>query len=406
MPAFHYHAIDDKGKSRKGVLEGDSAKMVRQQLRELSLIPLEVTAIERDSITVNRSPQQTRRGKLSASELALATRQLATLIQAGLPVEQALGAVANQNENVRTRHILSALRARVMEGHSLAAALADFPRAFPELYRATVEAGEQSGFLGPVLERLADYTEARQQLQGTILKAIIYPVTLTIVAFSVVIGLLTYVVPQVVQVFETGKQKLPALTTGLIALSDFLKSYGWILALLIVAGMMGLRILLKDPRVRYRFHAFYLTLPLVKRLIRGIESARFMRTFSILVGSGVPILQALHISGAVLSNLPMREAVLRAAVRVSEGASIAHAMDESKRFPPMVIQLIASGEASGRLDQMLERAAISQEREAQTLIAILLSLFEPLLILTMGAVVLVIVLAILLPIFELNQLVK
>ena len=406
MPAFHYHAIDDKGKSRKGVLEGDSAKMVRQQLRELSLIPLEVTAIERDSIAVNRSPQQTRRGKLSASELALATRQLATLIQAGLPVEQALGAVANQNENVRTRHILSALRARVMEGHSLAAALADFPRAFPELYRATVEAGEQSGFLGPVLERLADYTEARQQLQGTILKAIIYPVTLTIVAFSVVIGLLTYVVPQVVQVFETGKQKLPALTTGLIALSDFLKSYGWILALLIVAGMMGLRILLKDPRVRYRFHAFYLTLPLVKRLIRGIESARFMRTFSILVGSGVPILQALHISGAVLSNLPMREAVLRAAVRVSEGASIAHAMDESKRFPPMVIQLIASGEASGRLDQMLERAAISQEREAQTLIAILLSLFEPLLILTMGAVVLVIVLAILLPIFELNQLVK
>jgi general secretion pathway protein F len=302
--------------------------------------------------------------------------------------------------------MLMAVRSRVMEGHSLAAGLSDFPQAFPELYRTTVEAGEQSGHLERVLERLADYTEGRQRMRQKIQLALFYPALLTLVALLVVGGLMTYVVPQVVQVFENIGQELPVLTRTLIAISDFLRDYGFAILVLCVLLVFLFSYLLRNEQIRRRFHRLMLSIPMVSRLERGLNTGRFARTFSILTASGVPVLESMRISAQVMSNLPMREAVDIASARVREGAGIANALEKSGYFPPMTIQLISSGEASGRLEDMLERAAINQESEIETLIAALLGLFEPLLILFMGSVVLIIVLAILLPIFDLNQLVQ
>jgi general secretion pathway protein F len=293
-----------------------------------------------------------------------------------------------------------------MEGHTLAAGLSDFRNVFPELYRTTVEAGEQSGHLDRVLERLADYTESRQQMRQKIQLAVFYPAMLTVVAILVVGGLMTYVVPQVVQVFENIGQKLPGLTLGLIATSDFLRAWGLLLIILVVLGVVGFSYLLRSEAFRRRFHQFLLKVPLIGRIVGGLNTGRFARTLSILTASGVPVLEALRISAQVMSNVPMREAVVEATARIREGAGIATALEKSGYFPPMTVHLIASGEASGKLEEMLERAAINQEREIETLIATLLGLFEPMLILIMGAVVLIIVLAILLPIFDLNQLVQ
>lgn len=403
MPAFQYSALDERGRQRKGLIEADTPRMARQLLRERGMSPLgveEVAGQER-----NRS-RQWFRPRISPTDLALITRQLATLVGSGLPLEEALGAVARQAERARLSGLLLAVRARVLEGHTLATALRDFPGVFPELYRATVAAGEQSGHLDVVFERLADYTEARQQMRQKVGLALFYPLLLTGVAILVVAGLLTYVVPQVVQVFSSLNQQLPALTRGLIALSDFLREYGGLLLIGLAAGALGWVYALRRINFRRRVHQTLLKLPLIARLIRGANTARFARTFSILMASGVPVLEALRISAQVMSNLPMREAVEQAAARVKEGASLQKAISNSGYFPPMTVQLIASGEASGRLENMLERAAVQQERETETLIAALLGIFEPMLILLMGGVVLVIVLAILLPIFDLNQLVR
>ncbi len=404
MPAFQYAAIDEGGRTRKGLLEGDTARQVRQLLRERGFTPLTVEEVATREQTHGRWRLLGRR--ISATELALVTRQLATLVNAGFPVEEALGAVARQAEKTRLSSLLLAVRARVLEGHNLANALADFPRVFPELYRATVAAGEQSGHLDVVFERLADYTETRQQMRQKVGLALFYPALLTGVAILIVTGLLVYVVPQVVQVFTNIGQQLPALTRYLIATSDFLRQHG----LLILAGVLlltiGFSYGLRQPAFRQRWHHLLLRLPLLSRLIRGLNTARFARTFSILMASGVPVLEALRISAQVISNLPMREAVEQATVRVKEGTSLNTAIGASGLFPLMTVQLIASGEASGRLETMLERSALQQERETETLIAALLGIFEPVLILTMGMVVLTIVLAILLPIFDLNQLVK
>ncbi len=404
MPAFQYSALDLKGRQRKGLIEADTPRLARQALRERGLNPLgveEVASRER-----RRSGHWwSGRVRISATDLALITRQLATLVGSGLPLEEALGAVAQQAERARLSGLLLAVRTRVLEGHTLATALGDFPQVFPELYRATVAAGEQSGHLDVVFERLADYTEARQQMRQKVGLALFYPLLLTGVAILIVAGLLTYVVPQVVQVFGSLNQQLPALTRGLIALSDFLRQYGWLMLLALAAGAAGWAYALRRVGFRRRVHRVLLRLPLLARLIRGTNTARFARTFSILMASGVPVLEALRISSQVLGNLPMREAVEQAAVRVKEGASLHKAVSASGFFPPMTVQLIASGEASGRLESMLERAAVQQERETETLIAALLGIFEPMLILVMGGVVLVIVLAILLPIFDLNQLV-
>ncbi len=404
MPAFAYTAIDPRGRERKGVAEGDTARQVRSQLREQGLTPLSVEPVLEKERKAGRGPALFRRG-ISATDLALITRQLSTLVRAGLPLEEALQAVARQSERDRVRSMLLAVRSRVLEGHTLADGMGDFPHIFPELYRTTVSAGEQSGHLEVVLERLADYTEARQQMRQKMMLALFYPTILTVMAILVVMALLTYVVPQVVQVFDDMQQELPPLTTGLIATSDFLRDQGIWLLLGLAAAITLWRMLMRSPVWLRRWHRQQLRLPLVARLTRGVNAVRFARTFSILTASGVPVLEALRISAEVLSSLPMRDAVGDAATRVREGSGIARALEASGYFPPMTLHLIASGEQSGKLEEMLERAAVNQERELETTVAALMGLFEPLLILTMGGVVLIIVLAILLPIFNLNDLV-
>jgi general secretion pathway protein F len=404
MGAFEYSALDTRGRESKGVMEGDTARQVRQQLREQGLVPLAVApVVERES--KSGGSLSSRRG-ISATDLALVTRQLATLVRSGLPLEESLRTVARQTEKARIKSMILAVRSRVTEGHPLAVGLGEFPRAFPELYRATVAAGEQSGHLDAVLERLADYTESRQQLRQKIQLALFYPALLTLMALLVTVGLLTYVVPEVVRVFEGIGQQLPFITRALIAVSDFLRDYGlWLLLGIVLAGV-GVRRTLRIPAQRWRFDALTHRLPLVGRLKRGVNTARFARTLSILAASGVPVLEALRIAAQVLSSLPMRASVEDAAARVREGSSLFAALERGGYFPPMTLHLIASGESSGKLEEMLERAAENQERELETTIAAIMGLFEPLLILTMGAMVLVIVLAILMPIFDLNQLVK
>ncbi len=406
MGAFEYTVLDTRGRERKGVLEGDTARQVRQQLREKGLVPLSVEEVaQKEARSRSGGGTLFKRG-VSATDLALITRQLATLVRSGMPLEESLRTVGRQTERARLKSMILAVRSRVMEGHSLASGLGDFPHVFPELFRTTVAAGEQSGHLDIVLERLADYTENRQQMRQKIQLALFYPAILTVVALLVTIALLTYVVPEVVQVFDNIGQELPWLTQALIAVSDFLRDYGLAILVALVGVAVAFSYLRRIPNVRFRLHRLSHRLPLIARLTRGVNTARFARTFSILSASGVPVLEALRISAEVLSNLPMRQAVEHGAERVREGSSISRALEQSGYFPPMTLHLIASGEASGNLDQMLERAATNQERELETVIAALMGLFEPLLILTMGAVVLIIVLAILLPIFDLNQLVQ
>lgn len=403
MGAFEYTAVDPSGKEKKGVIEGDTPRRVRQALRERDLLPLSINEIaEKETSKKQIFPA---RRALSANDLAIITRQIATLVHSGIPLEEALTAVGEQNDKPRIKSVIMGVRAKVMEGHTLADGLADFPKAFPEIYRATVLAGEQSGHLDAVLERLADYTESRQELRQKIMNAMIYPIVLTVLAFSIVSLMLVYVVPKVVGVFANTGQELPALTTGLIALSDFLRDYGVFVLILIGVLAWVARRALQHPGPRRKFHIFLLRLPVVGKLVRGLNTAQFTRTFSILTGSGVPVLESLQISAEVISNLPMRDGVEEAAARIREGAAIGKSLAASGHFPPLCIHLISSGEASGELEMMLGRAAVNQEREMDGLIAALLGILEPALIVGMGGVVLVIVLAILLPIFELNQLV-
>lgn len=403
MGAFEYQALDEAGKQRRGVLEGDTARQVRQKLREQGWIPLEVGEIARQEQSRRRTFSLSRGA--SPQEVALITRQLATLVGSGLPLEESLQAVAQQSEKPRLRRMMTAVRAKVMEGHSLAEGLAGFPRVFSEMYRATVAAGEQTGHLELVLERLADYTESRQHMRQKVQLALFYPIGLLIVAVSVVVLLLTYVVPKVVEVFSDVGQELPGLTKAMIAISAFLRDHGIWLALIIALAVLAFSYALRSQNFRRRVHALLLRLPLVGRLNRGINAGRFARTFAILAGSGVPGLDALRISAQVISNLPMRDAVQDAASRVREGSGISRALERSRQFPPMLLHLISSGEASGRLEQMLERAAVNQERETEGTIASILAVFEPVLILVMGGIVLLIVMSILMPIFQLNQLV-
>ena len=410
MGAFEYIVLDEKGRERKGVAEGDTARQVRQNLREKGLIPLQVNATsQKDSAGSSKgassSSRMFQRG-ISTTELALITRQIATLVQASLPLDEVLTAIANQSEKQRIRSMILSIRAKVMEGHTLAAGLGEFPKVFSDLYRATVDAGEKSGHLDTVLERLADYTENQQELQGKVRQALIYPAFLTVFAIAIVIFLMTNIVPQVVSVFEDIGQDLPGLTISLIAISDFVIAYGVYLLVLIIAIIIGIRTLLKQSRYRERYHRLLLRLPLIQRLVRGLNTALFTRTFSILTGSGVTVIESMRISAQVVGNLPMRNAILQATERVREGSGIKKSLDHSKLFPPMTLQLIASGENSGNLEEMLDRAATQLEREQVTLIAYIVGIFEPAIILTMGVLVLMIVLGILLPIFDLNQLVK
>ncbi len=403
MGAYQYVAIDPLGKERTGVLEGDTPRQVRGLLRERDLIPVEVSEVEGKRAATGQRFSLSR--GLSALDLALMTRQLATLARAGLPLEEALQAVSEQSEKARIKSILLGVRAKVLEGHTLAAGLDDFPNAFPLVYRATVSAGEQAGRLDTVLERLAEYTEARHALRQKVSHAMIYPIVLTGLAISIITLMLVYVVPKVVGVFESTGQTLPVLTRGLIAVSGFLQSYWWLIILGIVAAAFGIRQLFSQEAPRRTLHRWLLQLPVIGRVTRGLNTARFTRTLSILSSSGVPVLEALNISASVVTNLPMRDAVEEATVRVREGGAIGSSLSRSKLFPPMSIHLISSGEASGELDSMLERTASHQENEMDSLLSTMLSILEPALIIFMGFIVLAIVMAILLPIFQLNQLI-
>jgi general secretion pathway protein F len=401
MPAFAYQALDTTGKTQRGVLQGDNARAVRASLRERGLNPLEVAPVE----ATREQAGLFRRG-LSSAQLALLTRQLATLLKAGLPIDEALAALAEQNEDARSRTLVVALRSRVMEGASLATALADAPESFPEIYRASIAAGEQSGRLDQVLSRLADYSEAREALNQKVWAALAYPLLLSIVAIAIVSGLLAYVVPQIVGVFVQMHQTLPWPTRALIALSDFVKDWGWLLLLLVIAAAIGGRLALRAQQVRFAWHRFVLRLPLIGRLTRAANTARCTRTLALLTASAVPLLDSLQIAAQVMPNLPMREAVRRAALKVREGGSFSRSLEDSGYFPPVALRLIASGERAGELEHMLEEAANQQQRELDRWMTVLASVLGPLVILVVGAMVLFIVLAILLPIFNLNQMVK
>lgn len=405
MAAFEYTALGASGKEEKGILEADNARQVRQMLRDAGNMPLTVEAVQ-ESSTSKTNVKASKRGKLKPVDLALVTRQLATLIQAGSPLEEALATASKQTDRNNVKRIMSAVRSKVIEGHSLAAALKSFPNAFPQLYRATVDAGEKSGHLDAVLERLADYTESRQEMQQKVSTAMFYPAILVFMAIAIVSGLLGYVVPKVVTVFQEMDQELPILTQIILGISDFVVNYGLMVLLVFAVAVYIFKRLIRIPAWKMRYHRLLLRLPLIGRLVRATNTARFARTLSILASSGVPILDALSISSEVMQNLPMQQAVKEATVKVREGAPIYKALEQSGYFPPMTVYLIASGEGSGKLDEMLERAATQQERETDTTLTTLLSVFEPILIIIMGIIVLLIVLAILLPIFELNQLVQ
>lgn len=402
MPGFRYQAYSFEGKLHKGVLEADSARQARAALREQGLTPYRVEVIAANDPA---GGARFRPISLSATQLTQLTRALASLLEAGLTVEQSFNALIEQAENERTRQVLAALRGEVIAGNSVAKALESFPNVFSELYRTLVAAGEASGQLPRVLARLADYLEERQQVRGRVALALIYPSIVLLVAVAVVGALLVYVLPQVVQVFQHAHQQLPILTRALIALSGFLQATWLVWLVVVAAAIVSLRWALRRPRTRASIHRLLWRTPGVGRVLRHLDAARLAATLSILVGSRVPILQALEAGTGVMTLIPMREALVTAARGVREGMPLARALGATAAFPPVMVHLIASGETSGRLDEALERAARQQQNDITTRLAAFSALFEPLMILAMGGIVLTIVLAILLPIFQLNQLI-
>ena len=406
MPAFRYEAVDAAGASKKGVVNADSARSARADLRSQGLVPIKVDAI---SAQVDASGATSRRGfgeKLSTTELALFTRQLASLLEAGLTLEQAFTALLEQAERPYVRDLVASIRSEVMGGSSLSDALSRHPRDFQEIYRALVASGEQIGQLSRVLSRLADYIERRNALVQKVKLAFTYPAIVTVVAFLIVIFLLTYVVPQIVSVFANTKQKLPLLTVIMLAISDFVRNYGFIvLGIAIAAGVM-VRKMLQNPDIKLRWHTWLLTAPLYGKFERSLNTSRFASTLAITTGSGVPILRALETSRDTLSNVAMRQLVEQASDSVREGASLARSLSAQKHFPPMLIHMIRAGEITGELPAMLDRAASAQEADLERRTLTIAGLLEPMLILAMGVVVLLIVLAVLMPIIEINQLVR
>lgn len=406
MAAFEYTALNQRGREEKGVLEADSVRQVRQLLRDKGLTPLGVNATR----TREKSDNASRisdwfKPSLSVTDRALVTRQLATLIGAALPVEEALLAVSRQTEKSHIQSMLLTVRSKVLEGFSLAAALAEYPRAFPPLHRATVAAGESAGHLDLVLNRLADFSERQQESASRIRQALVYPVILFVLTVLILSGLLGYVVPDIVEVFEESDQALPFLTTAVIAASEFVVDYGLIVLILTAVIVYGLRRLLQVPAIRLSWDRRILAMPIAGKLSRGTNTAQFASTLSILSSSGVPLVEAMRIAGEVLSNSYLKSHVVEATTRVSEGSSLSAALERSGSFPPMMLHMIGSGESSGELDEMLSRVARHQQQDAEMLMSVLLNLFGPIMLIIMGVAVFVIVMAILLPIISLNQLV-
>ena len=404
MAAFDYQAVDSRGKTKKGVIEGDNARQVRSQLREQGLIPTEVTP------SLEKAKQETNRPsfgqkKISAAELALVTRQLATLVESGLPLEEALMAVAEQCDKDKLKSMIMSVRSKVTEGYGLAESMAEFPSVFDNLFRAMVAAGEKSGHLDNVLNRLADYTEQRQHMKSQLVQALIYPIIMTIIAVSVITVLLVAVVPKIVGQFDHMGQNLPGTTQFLIAVSEFLQSYIlWIVAAIVLA-MVAFKQMLKKPSFQMKVHQHTLSLPIIGKVTRGLNTARFARTLSICTASAVPLLESLKIASAVLTNNFIAEKVQESADKVREGASLHASLKQTKLFPPMMLHMIASGEKSGELESMLGRAADNQDREFEAVVSISLKVFEPALMVSMAGVVLFIVMAIIQPILQLNTLI-
>lgn len=404
MAAFQYTAMNATGSKQKGMIEAESAKHARQLLREKNLMPLDISLAHQKKGKASSFSTLSRKPSVTVKELALITRQTATLLGAGLPVEEVLAAVAEQTEKPRSKGLILSVRSKVLEGHSLATALRDFPDAFSNLYCSTVAAGEKSGHLDIVLQRLADYTEQQHEMRQKIMHALIYPSIMIVVAVGIVGFLLEFVVPKMVSVYSNIGQQLPGMTQVLIAISSGIKIYGLYILLGFIILIFFFRYQMKKSiRFREKVHTLLLRLPIVGNAIKVINTARFSRTFAILSSAGVPVLEAMTISSALIMNLPIRSAVEEAVKRVREGANIHLALKQTTYFPPMSIHLIASGESSGQLENMLERAANNQDNDITQLIATSLALFEPAIILLMGAIVLFIVLAVLLPIFQLDQ---
>jgi general secretion pathway protein F len=406
VPAFRYEAVDPQGSTKKGVVTADSARAARSDLRDQKLVPVLVELI------ANQSGKDARKGRaffgehLSTVELALFTRQLASLLEAGLPLEQAFSALLEQAERVYIRDLIASIRSEILAGAALSDALKQHQHDFADIYCALVASGEQIGQLSRVLSRLADYIERRNALVQKVKLAFTYPAIVTIVAFAIVIFLLTYVVPQIVSVFANTKQKLPLLTVVMLAISDFVRAYGWIVAIVIVGMVILWRRALKNPVIKMRWHTWLLDAPMYGKFERSLNTARFSSTLSITTGSGVPILKALQTSRETLSNVAMRAQVEEATNSVREGVGLARALSAHKHFPPMLIHMIRAGEITGELPAMLERASSAQESDLERRALTIAGLLEPLLILAMGVVVLLIVLAVLMPIIEINQLVR
>lgn len=399
MGAYQYQALKKSGSAVKGVIEADSERQARQLLREQGMIPLHIQTLKKRALTKHRDA-------LSAADLSLFTRQLATLLAAGIPLEESLRGVSDQSEKTTVRQLIIGVRSKVMEGYSLAQSMGDYPQAFPKLYRSTVAAGEQTGRLDVVLDKLADYTENQQQTRQKIQQALIYPSLMIVVSTAIIGFLLAFVVPKIIEVFTSSGQSLPSMTRVLIDISEFIKSYGLYL-LIILAGLgIGFKQALNNPRIKRTWHQCLLKLPIVRYLIRSVNGSRYIHTFGILFAAGVNVLDTMQVSASLISNRVMQEAFDIAAIRVREGTAISIALKETRYLSPMTMHLISSGEKSGQLAAMMDRAALQMDREVQRMIDTALTLLEPLVILLMGAVVLFIVLATLLPIFSMEQLVS
>lgn len=403
MASFKYTAVNSQGKQQAGILDGDSEKQIRQQLKDKQLLPLEIQRLEKKT-NAKRSVFQFRGFTLSARGLALFTRQFSTLLAAGLPVVEALFAISEQMEQANTQRLVLAVRNKILEGHTLASAMKEFPNAFPHLYCASVSAGERSGFLDKVLTRLADYTEQQARMRQKLISAMVYPSMIVLVAVGIVSFLLAYVVPKMVSVYGKFHQTLPVLTQGLIAVSHGIREYGlYFLIIFMISFWIFKKMWQRSESLRVFIQGALLRFPLIGKLVRMSNTARFSRTLAILSSSGVPVLEALNISAELVTVIPIRSAILIASSRVREGVSIYQALKQTRYFTPMSLHMIASGEASGQLETMLDRVAIQEEEDIVQVIEVGLSLFEPAVILLMGGVILIIVLAVLLPIFNLND---
>jgi general secretion pathway protein F len=404
MPAYKYEALDGNGKSSNGIVEAESMKAARSHLRGLQLVPLGLTPVA--VVEAGSGASRFARKAFSSSGLAVWTRQLAGLVAAGLPLERALTALADEAEEQRQRDLIAHLRSEVNGGATFARALGSVPREYDEVYRAVVAAGEQSGALGRVLERLADDLEERQSLKGKLIGAALYPAIVSVIAVIIVTFLLTYVVPQVASVFASSKHALPFLTAMMLSISAFIRQWGLLAAALLILGAVLFSAALRQPAFRLRFDAAFLNLPLVGRLARGYNAARFAGTLAMLAGAGVPILKALQAAGETLGNRALRADAMEALVQVREGAPLASALAAHKRFPGLLAMFARLGEQTGQLPIMLDRAARQLSNEVQRRAFALATLLEPMLIVAMGAVVLMIVLSVLLPIIQLNDFVK